>query len=361
MVAMDLAKLASLRDPRSKDTFLSVYVDVTDPRYADALDRRARAIRGALAKDDLPAFDAMWADARKLLGPLVGRRALGAAVFVSKEHALREALPLDRPIGTRVVLDSGPYVKPLARFLDEYESFLLAVVDSESATVYTVEAGAAEVEHRRRLDLIGRHKKGGMSQMRYQRHRQGIKDKLHEETIDQLTRLVQAGEARRIVVAGPGPAKRQLLGRLPRQLADLVIGVEDTEDAGEIELARFLDLAREHEKLVGQEVVERLRAEIRRGGLALTGAFDVARAARDGRVDVLLVEKDRQAGASKCEAHETFFETGRACMCGNAGTSVDLLNEAVEAAIQSDAEIEFVPAREPFLSKEGGAGALLRW
>ncbi len=361
MASVDLARLASMHDPESHDTFLTVYADITDPRYGDALDRRARDIRGALTEKDQESFDAAWADARRLVGELVGKRAKGAAVFVSPAHGLSEAQPLDQPISTQVVLDSGPYLRPLARFRDENEAFMLVVVDSESAAVYVVEGGKLDLEHRRRLDLIGRHKKGGMSQMRYQRHRQGIKDKLTGETIDQMMALVQSGEAKRIVLAGPGPAKRQLATRLPEDLAKRVIGIEDTESTEEVELARYIAIAGKDEKASSEEAIERLKQQVRRGELALTGPFDVARAARDGRVDLLVVRKDHKAGGAKCEAHQSFFEAGSACVCGSKGTQVDLINEAVEAAIRSDAEIEFVDAREPFLKTVGGIGALLRW
>jgi peptide chain release factor subunit 1 len=361
-VAPDLARLATLHDPESRDTFLTLYADFSDPRHEDALERRAKAVRAALPEGERKAFGGAWEQARRLLGPLRGRGARGAAVFVAPLHGLEEAHPLAQPIPTAMVVDSGPYLRPLARFLDEHEAFLLVVVDSESAAVYSVVGGKADLEHRRRLDLIGRHKKGGMSQMRYQRHRQGIKDKLHNDTADQLQRLVQAGEAERIVLAGPGPAKKQLLARLPPALAGLVIGVEDTESAEDLDLARHVALAGKHEAAASKEAVERLRQEVRRGEPHALGPFDCARAARDGRVDLLVVQKDAEAGGRKCEAHQAFFEEGAACPnCGSKGSQVDLLNEAVEWVVRSGAEVEFVDARDPFLREVGGIGALLRW
>lgn len=349
-----------MHDPESKDTFLTLTADLTDPRYETTLETRAREIRLALPdKAAQAAFADEFEAARKLARLGGGEGARGIAVFVSKEHALSERHALQESIQTTLVLDSSPYIRPLARFRDENAPFLLVLVDNANASIHLVEGGKAELDHKKRLDLIGHHKKGGMSQMRYQRHRQGIVDKMHNEIATRMQRLVDSGEADRIVVAGPGNAKRQLMTMLPESLTKHIIAVEDSEPDDTFH--RFLDVAREHEKETSAENVAHLRTGLLRGDLALTGAFEVARAARDGRVDLLVVLKDHKVGGRKCEAHQSFFADSEACSCGNKGTQVDLINEAVQGAVRSDGEVEFRDARDPFMREIGGVGALLRW
>ena len=366
---IDIARLADHYDAESRDTYLSLYVDLAKSEPLAPAEKRLREIRAALEDSDArAALDAAWKRARDAVNHLKSRDrdARGAAVFVSSVHDFEEAHALAQPVPPALVLDSSPYVRPLARYADEYESFALALLDGERAAVYLVAEGRmAEPEHSRKLDLIGRHTKGGWSQMRYQRGRQNIVDKLLEEMVHHLTRLVDSGEASRVVLAGPGQAKRQLHTRLPAHVQERVLSVEDADFSDEAArdqlVQRLVDRARDAEGKDGAKAVARLKLALRRDELALTGAFAAARAARDGRVELLVILKDHKAGGAKCEAHQAYFEAGAKCTaCGSKGTQVDLINEAVEGAARSDARIEFVDDA-PFLREVGGVGALLRW
>ncbi len=364
---IDLAELSGHHDQESRPTFLTLYVDLTDSRFDRAIAARASEIRAALATDDasLALFDAAFESASDALKEVkIAPGARGAAVFTSPANDFLVAHALAEPVKTSLVLDSGPYVRPLARYADEYESFVLVLLDGERGAVYIVDSGASEKQAETRMDLIGRHKKGGFSQMRYQRHRQGRVEALLDEIVDAVAKLVREGEAERIILAGPGQAKRHLLGRFPSNLKDAVIAVEDVDfaddDRADI-VRRFVELARAEEAEDSQEAVDALRTAITRDELAVTGAYAVARAARDGRVALLVLAKDHKAGGRKCEEHATFFADDAACSCGSKGSQVDMLNEAVEGAVQSESRIEFVARDDAFMKGIGGVGAILRY
>jgi hypothetical protein len=104
--------------------------------------------------------------------------------------------------------------------------------------------------------------------------------------------VLASSGAERIVVAGPGQTKDRFANRLPDRLTERVIAVEDIEDAGaEGALRRFVELGRAHEAPSSRAVA-------------------AARAAREGRVDLLVVRDGLDAGGAECEAHEAFFEVG---------------------------------------------------
>jgi len=368
LAKVDFEALVAAYDPESRDTFVSLYLDLTDDRRDAAVERRAREVRAALAEGegDVEAFDRALAEAARLAKKTASAAgARGVAAFASPAHGFGRAFALAAPVENRVVLDSSPYVRPLARHVDEHEAFVLVLIDGEHGVVYLVDEGIPDLAGRSRMSLIGRHKKGGMSQMRYQRHRQGRVEKFYAEIAGHVDRLVEGGEASRVFVAGPGQAKRQFVDHLGAKAREGLLAVEDVDFKGatadDVLLKRFMDLARREEAEASAEAVRMLAGAFARGDLTAGGGLETARAARDGRVDLLVVEKDHTVPGGKCETHQSYFPPGERCACGSEGTKVDLANEAIEGVLRTEGSVEFVKRGHPILREIDGLGALLRW
>lgn len=363
----DLRSLAQRFDPQGRQVFVSLYADLLDARHIDVLARRHREIRAALVGSELrSALDkamerAMAAYATAKAQP----KARGVAAFVGPD-GYTEGHGLQAKVETRLVVDSSPYIAPLARYADDNESFVLVLMDSERAAIFVVWAGRDELRHELETSLIGRHKHGGMSQMRFQRHRQGQVDRFYDYVGEHLIAIMGAEETDRIAVAGPGTAKQQFVERLPQELRRKVLAVQDADfkTAGLTDDAlvrRFIALMRDEEAKQDLAHVEALRRELLIGELATTGALDCARHAAAGRVERLIVLGGTTVPGAKCEAHQEVFARSTTCHCGSSGTPVDLVNEAVEFTTRSDGLSEFVEPPEAFLAGVGGIGALLRW
>lgn len=254
----------------------------------------------------------------------------------------------------------GPH--PLARFLDDDEDLAVVIVDGRRASIHHVAAADPAQVFSRSVDLQGRHKKGGWSQMRYQRARETALDKFLDDVIARLDRLVQESDVDQVIIAGEGTVRDRLANRLGPRLMERLTAVEavDLDEVPEQTLLRRLtEVGRMREDETSRETVGTVLGQLQRGELATADPFEVARAARDGRVELLVVDEDSQPGGAKCERHDTVFERGSTCACGDEGTPVDLANEAVEDASRSDARIEF--AEDERLREAGGVAALLRW
>lgn len=361
--AFDLRSLCERYDPDSRPTYLSLFADLSDPRHADLLERRRKELEAAAPEGvDVPA---LWSAAQAAYQEEKARDGTrGVAVFAGPEGWV-EAHGLHEPIPTRLVLDSSPYVRSLARYADDHEPFALVLLDSEQAAVLSVLGSRGEVKAEAATSLIGRHRRGGMSQMRYQRHRQGQVERFYDQVADRLGAVVQEDGLTRVAVAGPGTAKREFVQRLPKPLAKLVQRVEDADfSEGPVDdelVRRFTSLMRDEEAKDSKRWVAALRRELASGDLATTGALDCCRQASAGRVERLVVLRGASLPGAKCEAHQEVFARSGACHCGAPGTEVDLVNEAVEFTLRSSGWAEFVEAPEPFLAGIGGVGALLRW
>jgi peptide chain release factor subunit 1 len=363
----DLRSLSKRYDPQSRQVHVSLYADLLDDRHGDALARRHREIRAALTGSEArAALDKTMARAMEAYEAAKAQpRTRAVAVFAGPDGFL-EGHALQSTLATRLVYDSSPYVAPLARYADDNESFVLVLMDSERAAIFVVWAGRDELRHELETSLIGRHKHGGMSQMRFQRHRKGQVDRFYDHVGEHLVAIMAAEEVTRIAVAGPGVAKRDFVGRLPQQLRGQVLALQDADfkSAGLTDDAlvrRFIALMHDEEAKQDLQWVEGLRRELLIGELATTGALDCARHAAAGRVERLIVLGGATAPGAKCEAHQEVFPRGGACHCRSGGTDVDLVNEAVEFTVRADGLSEFIDPPEAFLLGVGGAGAILRW
>jgi peptide chain release factor subunit 1 len=74
---------------------------------------------------------------------------------------------------------------------------------------------------------MNKHKKGGWSQMRYNRLRRGAIKSFLTQLIDDLQSHEDLPRMRGLVVAGPGEAKHQFVEMLPSALKDKVLGTAD--------------------------------------------------------------------------------------------------------------------------------------
>jgi len=362
----DLKSLAQRYDTAGRPAYLSLYADLSDSRHRDVLRKRHAEIRAAMATAAQRAH-VDQAMERALAGyerakVLPGTRAV--IVFVGpddflEEHALQAALP------TRLVLDASPYVAPLARYADDNESFALVLLDTEHAAIFVVWAGKADLRKELETSLIGRHRHGGMSQMRFQRHRRSQVNQFYDYVIDHLGIILSTEGVSRIAVAGPGVAKRDFVPRLPKALQANVAVVMDvdftTGPADDALVRRFVVLMRDEEAKESVKWVEALQRELAVGELAVTGALECAQNAAAGRVERLLVLGGMTVPGAKCEQHQVVFARGGTCHCGSQGAEVDLVNEAVEFTARAEGASEFVEPPNEFLAEAGGIAALLRW
>jgi peptide chain release factor subunit 1 len=95
----------------------------------------------------------------------------GLALFACSAADLFEPIPLAAPVSEhRLYISDQPHLYPLARLLDEYPRYAVVLADTHVARIFVFAANQLETEQ----DIAGvktrRHKMGGWSQARYQRH-----------------------------------------------------------------------------------------------------------------------------------------------------------------------------------------------
>ncbi|UCC92873.1 MAG: hypothetical protein JSW25_09450 [Thermoplasmata archaeon] len=361
---IDVRALAEVQSDH--DCFLSIYLptgsemDIESNR--DFLRDRVEAIWKALDGEVEKEFDETWSSLGEgLHGPAVAKER-GRVVFVSACEDFFETYRLPVEVERRLVLDNSPYILPLTLLLDDHEDYGLVLMDSQEATFYTVRSTIMRATETASVDLMNRHKKGGMSQKRFNRLRRGQVDAFIDEIVDDLDK-VDLASMRGMVVAGPGEAKAHLVDALPPRYSGMVLGTVDTDmDVRHAELLAHADeLAMADEVSDEEAAVEGLRRAIFKDELAAVGLEETRAALAMGRVATLVLEDDLDVKGWVCETCKGFSDSPVKCpRCGAKVSPADLINELVEMAHRTDAAVQHVKV-SPFLDSIGGVGAVLRY
>jgi len=363
----DIDLRALTEESADHDCYLSIYLPtatkVDMQANASFLETRAEAIQRFLPPEMEGQFRETWESLGEglLKEAVPGER--GRVVFVSSCEEFLEAYRLPVAPARLLVLDNSPYILPLTRLLDDHEDYGIVLMDSQEAAFYLVRSTQMEQVASASIDLMNRHKKGGMSQKRFNRLRRGQIDEFIDQVIEDLDRLQEMKGLRGLVIAGPGEVKTLLVDTLPPRYAKLLLGTVDIDmDVRQTELQAHTEaLARADEVSDEQAAVEALRRAIYKDGLAAVGLEETRSALARGRVSVLLLEQGLTLRGWSCETCRAFADgPGKCHRCGGKLSESELVNELVEMAELSGADVQHVHDA-PFLEEIGGVAAVLRY
>jgi len=344
-----LKELSDVYDSDSSNTFVSLYINKnTSEKF---LDRRIKACKTILKEDELKNFENTIDGIKEINGDHL-------AIFASHKNNFQKYILLPMEVDNLLVVDSSPYIRPLARIHDEYESFTLVLISSNYAKIFSISLGKIDDAKKLSKDIMSKHKKGGWSQARFNRIRRGAIHAFLSEVVEELEK--RADE--KIIVAGPGIEKNHFIEMLPKVFKDRIIDVIDinVEDESKL-LKQSFNLMFEKEKERSSEVVQHLKEEILRDGLAVYGVNETLEAVKNGQVELLIIEKNYKPRGWICE-HCQIVEEGvsKTCpYCGNRTSEVDVLEEILEFAERTDAKVEFTDDEK--IADLGHVGGILRF
>ncbi|MGC9515024.1 MAG: Vms1/Ankzf1 family peptidyl-tRNA hydrolase [Methanocrinis sp.] len=365
---IDIRELAEVYDER--DVYLSVYLPTAsgkdDAENHSFVGARAKAIEDALSRELKEIFRETMemVDDHLFSEPIPGER--GRIIFASAPASLLHVRRIGLETVRSMVLDTSPFLLPLAKMRDDYSDYGVLLLDSKEARLFCVRSDILEDMNHLSTDLMSKHKKGGWSQMRFNRLRKGAIKSFLSEVIEDVRESCSHRDTRGLVVAGPGEAKNQLAEMLPFELKKKILGVLDLPiDAPEKEIVEAGDeIALEDERARSIERAEELRSEIRKGGLAVLGVEATRDALNAGRANVLVLLKDASIPGwicERCQVIEARKRPPESCpTCGGPTSPVDVVEELYELAERTGAEVEFVE-EDACLASSEGVGALLRY
>lgn len=355
---IDLKALSEVRD--DKDIVLSVYT-TPDKKDISFVNSRLKLVGKALPDDLHEPFASTLLLAGSALSAPYIKGEKGRAVFVSAPNDFLQVYRLSLDVEPLVVWDKSPFLLPLARLSNDYADYWLLLLDSQEARLFQVRSSTIVEKGKASIDLMNKHKKGGWSQMRFNRLRKGAIKSFLKEIIDDLQGLAGAGRIDGIVIAGPGDAKDQLIQMLPPSLSSKLLGTLNLSMRTlPSELVRLGDDSAAQES-GGKAAAAELKAAILKGMPAAYGFDEVKEALEQGRVKTLLLGNFQFSGMV-CQSCRLIPEIQESSCpsCGGNISKENIAEQFFELAQRTGAELALVED-DAFLESIGGLGAMLRY
>jgi peptide chain release factor subunit 1 len=279
----------------------------------------------------------------------------GLAIFACSGAGLFEAIPMAAPIAAhQLAIADQPHLYPLVRTLDDYPRYAVVVADTHLARLFVVAANAIEQANAIEGEKTKRHKAGGWSQQRYQRHVDNFRAQHAKEIADVLTRIVRDEQIPSIVIGGDAVITSLLNDELPKDIAERIVDTVRLDIHAPVHeiLKTSLDIIRKQDGESDRDRVNALLDAYRSGGLGTVGVDAVRQALELGQVSELIIAATKATDATTSEQpHDA---------SGAADGAEQIADELIVKARQTSASIRFI--QDPSLLESfGGVGAFLRF
>ena len=263
----------------------------------------------------------------------------GVAIFVCNSHQLFEVIETGVPFENQVVLEPVPDLFQLARLVDEQETAVVALVDTNTTRLFVTRSGFLEEVAGPDDDPFGSRKRntGGLNHKQYQRRVQNQREAFAREAAAALEELVTQEGAKRVILAGDSVAIPLLHRALSTQLEPLILeeilrlDIRTPNHEVLREIAPILAQVEEEESHVR---ADRLVDAVREQGLGVIGLQETRNALEHGQGEVLVLAEEAPLDEQE-------------------------RSDLVHLATLSAAEVDLVKGHET-LQQMGGVGALLR-
>jgi len=275
-------------------------------------------------------------------------------------------------------------LEPLKDMLKEKEVYGLLIMDSKEADIGVLKG--KKIIPLRHLDsaVPGKTTKGGFSQMRYERVREGLLNDFMKEIGEQASQLLSQQEnLKGVIVGGPGPMKENFMKEeyLHYQLKEKVLGVKDISYTGEYGLEELVqrsqDLLEKAAVVRERELLSKFFTELQKDGNVVYGVENTLKAIEAGAVDLVLIseEFDWIHAKLKCQSgHETEVDLPKDQIhnqkCEKCGLDLEVQESRELSEVLAEKASEFgsksqlvsTETREGKQFKElSGVGAFLRY
>src|SRR5215207_437183 len=297
-----LRRLAQVHPARGR--VLSVFLNL-DPSQLPTPAARSSAITSVMTDaahrveqaEDLEHDErgALKADVERvrqvLAGDVAANGTRAVAVYACQSEDLLEVVSLRHPLGSRVVLDTSPYVEPLVQEGARLRWCVL-LANRRAARLFTGDAESLEETDRIEDDVHSQHDQGGWSQARYQRGVEKEKDDHLVHAADVAFSRYKERGFDRMLVGAPDELINEVKQKLHPYLRERIVGClqVDVENSSLDDVRRAAGTAMEEwRRRTEREALDRLAEGVGRGERGAAGLAAVLQALNEARVEILLL------------------------------------------------------------------------
>jgi hypothetical protein len=295
----------------------------------------------------------------------------GLVIFSRQAEGIWYAYSLAVPVRSGITVARRPYISPLVERDGLYGRYAVALVDRQGGRFFFFQMGelvdqrgsvGEDVHHTRRGRGSSVHGMRGGSQLSGRREAELVMRNLRE-TAAALVEFCQEHRPRRLLLGGAEPTVAKFREVLPSPVNDLIVGTVGIElGAGEVEVReQSFELLQELEEERHERVVDAVMTSAAKGLNGVVGLDQTLSVANEGRVQVLLVERDYHQAGYRCTGCG-YLTTQRLDRCVFCGGDFHEIPDAVEAAVTQVVEkggtVEVVGEER---MEDTRIGALLRY
>jgi peptide subunit release factor 1 (eRF1) len=364
-----LQELAAL--PAADTPVLSVYVDWAPDGSGKrpsvrVVDDELRRL-GATLEERGPQRDGFEADRQRIMDYLNGDApvdAAGLAIFACQAADLWRPMALEAPVENEVALGHQPHLFQLAHIGDDYETYAVALVDSQESRILLVTAGdMRQVGHTEASEEIRRFDAGGSAAMIFQHRTDNLVKAQTKDMAEVLEKTMRRAGVDKAIIIGNDSVKGAVMGSLSSQLKGQVLDYInfDLNAPGADLMAVLAPIIRDAERAQEQADLDALEEQLAtKGGLGVAGRAATAMALSKGQVRLLLLDQAFEGQGGLCPSCGLLWADERAeCEAdGSALTPVPLREAFVAKAFGQQSSVQVV-AQGELLAGHEGVGALL--
>lgn len=279
----------------------------------------------------------------------------GLIIFSRQAENIWYALALSVPVRSGVTVARKPYISPLVELDGLYGRYAVILVDRQGAHFHLFQMGEIIAEDGAMGEEIrGLRKRGGSSMIGMRggapslgRKEAAIVQRNLRESAKALSAFCQKHHPRRLLLAGSEHTVAQFQEVLPAHLREAVAGTFISDmDAGKVEIRehslKILQKLEEERKKALVEAVITAAAKGANGVIRLDGTLS---AAHEGRIQVLVVERDYHEPGYRCSGcgYLTTQKLGKCPFCNAAFTEIpDAAEAVVTQTIEKGGAVEVV-------------------
>ncbi len=341
----DEKSLRELASIKANGPILSIYLDV-DPtkRTADEY----KLILRDLLKQVNGAADPADVDAIKRYVDLeYDRSGRGLVMFSRTAENIWQVFLLSLPVHSGITVARKPYISPLVEMNAVYGRYVVAQIDKQGARFFIFHLGdmldyegtvGEDIHHIRKgrgSSVVGM--RGGAPASG--RKEAELVQRNLKDSATALAEFCREHHPYRLLLTGSEHTLAQFQELLPASLKDILVGTFTAEmEAGEVELrehalAVLLELSQARQ----QQLAEAITTASAKGQNGVLGLDQTLSVAHDGRIQVLVVERDYHAPGYQCGSCG-YLTTQPLEKCVFCDGVIEEIADAVEAVVSQVVE-----------------------
>ena len=295
----------------------------------------------------------------------------GLVIFSRQAENIWYALALSVPVRSGVTVARKPYISPLVELDGLYGRYAVILVDRQGAHFHLFQMGEVIAEDGAMGDEIRGLRKGGGSSMvgmrgggpSLGRKEAAIVRRNLREAAKALNDFCQKYHPRRLFLAGAERTVAQFQEILPAHLQEAVVGTFPSGmEAGKAEIREHsLKILRKLEEERKKALIEAVITAAAKGANGVIRLDGTLSAAHEGRIQVLVVERDYHEPGYRCSGcgYLTTQKLGKCPFCNAAFTEIpDAAEAVVTQTVEKGGTVEVVD--DDALGR-AHIGALLRY